>query len=64
MYSGEPKTRRNRRHIAAGFAPATIARFSCSESSSIHPQNEDQEDAWLQNPMVHKHSNFFIKEMN
>ena len=28
-------------------------------SSSVHPNDEDQEDAWLQNPTVHKHSNFF-----
>ena len=25
----------------------------------VHPNDEDQEDAWSQNPMVHKHSNFF-----
>ena len=29
------------------------------QSSSIHPNNEDQEDAWSQNPTVHKHSHFF-----
>ena len=32
MYSDGPKTRRNRRHIAAVFAPAAITRFSCSVS--------------------------------
>ena len=30
MYSSGPKTRRNRRHITAVFAPAAITRFSCS----------------------------------
>ena len=30
MYSGGPKTHCNRRHIAAVFAPAATARFSCS----------------------------------
>ena len=34
------------------------------QSFSVHLDDEDQEDAWLQNPMVHKHSNFFTKEMN
>ena len=29
------------------------------QSSSVHPNNEDQEDAWLQNPIVHIHRNFF-----
>ena len=29
------------------------------QSSLVHPNDEDQEDAWSQNPMVHKHSNFF-----
>ena len=29
------------------------------QSSSVHPNDEDQEDAWSQNPTVHKHSNFF-----
>ena len=29
------------------------------QSSSIHPNDEDQEDAWSQNPTVHKHNNFF-----
>ena len=29
------------------------------QSSSVHPNNEDQEDAWSQNPTVHKHRNFF-----
>ena len=36
MYSGGRKTRRNRRHIAAVFAPAATACFSCSE---WQPQN-------------------------
>ena len=34
------------------------------QSSSVHPNDEDQEDTWSQNPTVHKHSNFFIKTMN
>ena len=34
------------------------------KSSSIHPNDEDQEDAWSQNPMVHKHINFFTRTMN
>ena len=29
------------------------------QSSLVHPNDEDQEDAWSQNPMVYKHSNFF-----
>ena len=29
------------------------------QSSSVHPNDEDQEDAWSQNPTVHIHSNFF-----
>ena len=29
------------------------------QSSSAHPNDEDQEDAWSQIPTVHKHSNFF-----
>ena len=27
--------------------------------SSVHPNDEDQKDAWSQNPTLHKHSNFF-----
>ena len=34
------------------------------QSSSVHPDNEDQEDSWSQNPTVHKHSNFFTWTMN
>ena len=34
------------------------------QSSSVHPNDEDQEDAWSQNPMVHIHNNFFIRMMN
>ena len=29
------------------------------QSSSVHPNDEDQEDAWSQNPTVHKYNNFF-----
>ena len=32
------------------------------QSSSVHPHNEDQEDAWSQNPMVQIHSNFFKRK--
>ena len=34
------------------------------QSSSVHLNDEDHEDAWSQNPMVHIHSNFFIRMMN
>ena len=34
------------------------------QSSLVHPENKDQEDAWSQNPTVHKHSNLYTKEMN
>ena len=34
------------------------------QSSSVHPDDKDQEDAWSQNPMVYKHSNFFTRIMN
>ena len=34
------------------------------QSSLVHPNNEDQEDAWSQNPTVHIHSNFFTRMMN
>ena len=32
------------------------------QSSSVYPHNEDQEDAWLQNPTVKIHSNFFKRK--
>ena len=32
------------------------------QSFSVHPHNEDQEDAWSQNPTVHIHSNFFKRD--
>ena len=32
------------------------------QSFSIHPHNEDQEDAWSQNPTVQIHSNFFKRK--
>ena len=32
------------------------------QSSSIHPHDEDQEDAWSQNPMVQIHSNVFKRK--
>ena len=34
------------------------------QSSSVHPNDEDQEDAWSQNPTVHIHNNFFTRMMN
>ena len=34
------------------------------QSSSVDPNDEDQKDAWSQNPMVHKHSNFSTRTMN
>ena len=34
------------------------------QSCLVHLSNEDQEDAWSQNPMVHIHSNFFTRMMN
>ena len=43
----------------------SLTREGCwLQSSSIHPNDEDQEDAWSQNPMVHIHSNFFTRMMN
>ena len=32
------------------------------QSSSVHPLDENLEDAWSQNPTVHKHSNFFKRD--
>ena len=32
------------------------------QSSSVHPHDEDQEDAWSQNPIVQIHSNFFKRK--
>ena len=34
------------------------------QSSSVHSNDEDQEDAWSQNPTVHIHNNFFTRMMN
>ena len=34
------------------------------QNSSVHPNDKNQEDVWSQNPMVHKHNNFFIRMMN
>ena len=34
------------------------------QSSSVHRNNEDQEDAWSQNPTVHIHNNFFTRMTN
>ena len=32
------------------------------QSFSVHPHDEDQEDAWSQNPTVQIHSNFFKRK--
>ena len=32
------------------------------QSSSVHPHDKDQEDAWSQNPTVQIHSNFFKRK--
>ena len=32
------------------------------QSSSVHPHDEDQEDAWSQNPMVQIYNNFFKRK--
>ena len=32
------------------------------QNSSVHPHNEDREDAWSQNPTVQIHSNFFKRK--
>ena len=34
------------------------------QSSSVHPNDKDQGDAWSQNPIVHKYSNFLTRKMN
>ena len=34
------------------------------QSSLVHLNDEDQEDAWSQNPTVYKHSYFFTRTMN
>ena len=34
------------------------------QSSLIHLDDEDWEDAWSQNPTLYKHSNFFTRKMN
>ena len=34
------------------------------QSSSVHFNDEDPENAWSQNPTVYKHSNFFTRTMN
>ena len=34
------------------------------QNFSVHPNDEDQENAWSQNPIMHKHSNFFTRTMN
>ena len=37
-------------------------RESCwLQSSSVHPNDENQEDVWSQNPTVYKHNNFFTR---
>ena len=34
------------------------------QSFLVHPDDEDQEDTWSQNPTVHKNSNFFTRTIN
>ena len=34
------------------------------QNFSVHPNDEDQENAWSQNPTMHKHSNFFTRMMS
>ena len=34
------------------------------QSSLVHLNDEDQEDAWSQNPTMHIHRNFFTRMMN
>ena len=41
-----------------------IWKYCWLQSYSVHPHEQDQEDAWSQNPMVQIHSNFSKKEMN
>ena len=38
-----------------------IPNWTCSVVT-VHPHDEDQEDTWSQNPMVHIHSNFFKRK--
>ena len=41
----------------------SLTREGCwLQSSSVHPYDEDQEDAWSQNPTVYKHNNFFKRD--
>ena len=43
----------------------SLTREGCwLQSSSVHLDNKDQEDAWSQNPTVHKYNNFFTRTMN
>ena len=40
----------------------SLTREGCwLQSTSIHPDDENQEDDWSQNPTVHEHSNFFTR---
>ena len=39
-----------------------IWKYCWLQSSSVHPHDEDQEDAWSQNPTVQIHSNFFKRK--
>ena len=34
------------------------------KSPLVHLNDKDPQDAWSQNPTVHKHSNFFTRKMN
>ena len=59
-----PKYVINQLHGSQYTTSITNWECCCLQSSSIHSNNEDQEDAWSQNPMVHIYSNFFTRMMN
>ena len=51
--------------MASSTRRQTPTREGCwLQSSSVHLDDKDQEDAWLENPTVHKHNNFFTRTMN
>ena len=47
--------------LSTWFQPPTREGYWL-QNSSVHPHNEDLEDAWSQNPTVHKHCNFFRRD--
>ena len=43
----------------------SLTREGCwLQSFLVHPNDEDQEDVWSQNPTVHKYSNLFTRTVN